>query len=372
MISRKDLERLAALKSDEGIVSAYVRIDPKLVYDRQAHAAQFKGAVRAYLRGKDGDHRAAALERESGRILKLLEDTPPNGRGVAVFACGPAGIWEVLTLRVTVPSFVDVGPTPSIEVLTRILDEYPRLAVAVVQRDHARIYLSDQREAQEQATVDSEVPGRHEQGGWAQARFQRHIEVHVQRHLKEVVDEIEKLYYERPYRRLAVGGSPEAVDEFVKMLPDPVARRVVGTFPVDLKHDTETEILERARALGDDAERRQERDLVRQAVDAAGAGGRGVAGVENTFRAVAEGRVHVLLVAGDLALEGAVCGSCGHLAAAAFERCPDCGGAGEPVPNVVERTVERAFLAGAQIETVLGDARDTLLEHGGLAAVLRY
>lgn len=371
MITRKDLERLAALKSDEGIVSAYIKVDPKLAYDRQSNAAQFKGAVRTYLRGKSGG-RQAALDRESGRILKFLEDRPPQGRGIAVFACAPAGVWETLTLRVTVPSFVDVGPKPAIEVLARILDEYPRLAVAVVQRDQAHIYLSDQREKQEQAAVASEVPGRHDQGGWAQARFQRHIEVHVQRHLKEVVDEIEKLYYDRPYSQLAVGGSPEAVDEFVKMLPDPVARRVVGTFPVDLKHDTEMDVLERARALGGDAERRQERGLVRQAVDAAGAGGRGVAGVENTLRAVVEGRVHVLLAAGDLALEGAACESCGYLAAAAFDRCPDCGGAGQPVVNVVERAIERAFLAGAQIETVLGDARDTLLQHGGLAAVLRY
>lgn len=372
MISRQDLERLAAFKSTDGVVSAYVRIDPKLVYDRQAHAAQFKGAVRAFLRGNTDGRRQAALERESPRILRYLEDRLPAGRGLAIFACQPSGLWEVITLDVPVPSFVDVGPTPSIEVLARVLDEYPRLAIAIVQRDAARIYLSEQRSAQEEASIESEVPGRHDQGGWAQARFQRHIEVHVQRHLKEAADALEKVFYQRPFARLVVGGSPEAVDEFLELLPDPIARRVVGTVPVDLKHETEEAVLERARQAGDEAERKSEIELVERALDAAASGGRGAAGLQETLQAVAEGRVHTLLVADGFTAEGASCPACGYLSAAPLASCPACGSPTEPAPDVVERAVERAFLAGAHIESVLGPARGKLLEHGGLAAILRY
>ena len=374
MISRKDVERLAAFRSDDGVVSAYVRIDPKLVYDRQAHAAQFKGAVRAFLRANKNGAWQAVLERESGRILRFLEERLPSGRGLAIFACQPAGLWEALTLQVPVPSFIDVGPSPSIEVLARILDEYPRFAVVVVQRDAARIYLSEQRQADAGAVVEvtSDVPGWHDQGGWAQARFQRHIEVHVQRHLREVADELERLFYERPFSRLTVGGSPEAVDEFLALLPEPVARCVVGTFPVDLKHDSEEAVLERARQVGDEAERRSEAELVTRALEAAASGGRGAAGLDETLRAVAEARVHTLLVADGLVREGAVCPACGHLAAEPVPRCPLCGAEAEAVSDVIERAVERAFLAGAHIETVLGPARQRLLENGGLAAILRY
>ncbi len=372
MISRQDLERLAAFKSDEGVVSAYVRIDPKLVYDRQAHAAQFKGAVRAFLRANKNGWRETVLERESGRILKYLEDHLPSGRGIAVFSCQPAGLWEAISLDVTVPTFVDVGTTPSIEVLTRVLDEYPRLAIAIVQRDAARIYLSEQRHAEEEAAIQSEVPGWHDQGGWAQARFQRHIEVHVQRHLKEAADELEKLFYARPFARLVLGGSPEAVDEFLGLLPNPIAQRVVGTVPVDLKHETEEAILERARQAGAEAERRSEIELVERALNAAASGGRGVAGLQETLQAVAEGRVHTLLVPEGFTAQGASCPACGYLAATLLDRCPACGAAADPAPDVVERAVERAFLAGAHIETALGPAREKLLERGGLAAILRY
>jgi hypothetical protein len=33
MISRKDLERLAALRSDQGVLGVYLKIDPQLRYD---------------------------------------------------------------------------------------------------------------------------------------------------------------------------------------------------------------------------------------------------------------------------------------------------------------------------------------------------
>ena len=35
------------------------------------------------------------------------------------------------------------------------------------------------------------MPGRHSQGGWSQARYQRHIEHLVQQHLKTVGDELD-------------------------------------------------------------------------------------------------------------------------------------------------------------------------------------
>ena len=46
MISRQDLERLATLKSDHGILSAYLRLDPRLRFVRQQAASQFKGALK--------------------------------------------------------------------------------------------------------------------------------------------------------------------------------------------------------------------------------------------------------------------------------------------------------------------------------------
>ena len=246
MLSHKELTRLAALKSEDGILSTYIKVDPQLMYDRGHPLAQFKGAVKRFTRRANNARRLATLEREKERVLRFLEGWEPSGRGLVIFSCQPAEIWEVLSLDVPVPSFVDADTTTNTAFLVRVLDEYPRFVVALVQRDRARIYIAEQRSARERAEITSGVPGRHDQGGSAQARFERHIEFLALEHLKKVADELEQLYYERPFNRLAVGGTEEAVKELVKTLPQQLSRRVIGTFAVDFKHETEEAMLERA------------------------------------------------------------------------------------------------------------------------------
>ncbi len=372
MISHKELERLANLRSDEGVLSVYLKIDPQLRYDRNQAATKFKGALKRFQRTSVDENLSSVADREKDRVLSFLEEGPPSGRSLAIFSSQPSGIWEVVSLDVMVPTSVSVDTTTHTSLLMQVLDEHPRFVVAVVQRDRAAIYTSEQRTADKEAEIVSAVPGRHDQGGWAQARFQRHIEFHVERHLKKVVDEIEDLFYERPFNRLVVGGSDEAVNELIGMLPDPLSRRVVGTFPVDLKHQTEEEVLDQARQVLREEERRSEEDLIKQIVSSAESGGRGAAGIEPTISAVSEGRVHVLAVADGVTTGGFACQTCDYLSTQEFAQCPVCGGDGEPIPDVIERAMEKAYSTGARVEIVFGEAREWLLARGGLGAVLRY
>jgi peptide chain release factor subunit 1 len=372
VISHKKLERLAELRDDAGIVSLYLNVDPKLMYDRVHPAAAFKGALKRFLRRTRSERWLEAVHREKDRILRELSDWQPRGRGLVIFACEPAGIWEVLSLEVAVPTLMTVDTTTQTAVLAQILDEYPRFVVAVVQKDRALVYTAEQGTAEEMHAIRSNVPGRHDQGGWSQARFQRHIESKVSGHLKKVTEELEKLYYEQPYNRLAIGGGEEAVIELRKMLPEPVSRRVIGTFPVDLKHESEEAILEKARRLRDEDERRSETETVGRVIDAAKSGGQGAVGVERTLEAIRQERVRTLLVADGLELEGVACVACDHFDIQAIETCPICGGATESTVDVLDRAVEKAYLSGATVDTVFGEARDTLMEDGGVGALLRY
>ena len=372
VMSPEQLERLAALRSDDGILTVYLKLDPQLRYDRLQASEKFRGALKRFLRGLTDDRWRTVAEREKDRVQRFLETETPSGRGLAIFSSQPAGIWHVVSLDVTVPSFVSADATTNTSLLVQVLDEYPRFIIAVVQRDHAALYTSEQRAAEEQAEITSVVPGRHDEGGWSQARFQRHIEFHVQQHLKKVVDEIKALFEKRPVDRLVVGGAEEAVSELLAMLPEPLSRRVVGTFPVDLKHQTEEELLDQARQVLRDDERRSEEELIAKLVDSAESGGRGVVGIEPTVSAAREGRVHVLAVADGVAKEGWECQSCDYFTSEKLDRCPACGGDVEPIPDVIDRAVERAYLTGAHVEAVFGEAREWLLARGGLGAVLRY
>jgi peptide chain release factor subunit 1 len=372
MISRSDLDRLAALRSDAGIVSVYVGIEPRLRYDWSQHEKKFRGAVKRFLRRAGTAFARSAVEREERRILEALRDSEPKGRGLALFVSSLGEVWERFELAVRVPTFVDVDVTPNTALLARVLDEYPRLVVAVVQRDRAAVYVGEQGRARQDAEVESEVPGRHSQGGWAQARFQRHIEAHVAKHLDKVVAELHDLYYRGPSYRLVIGGTEATVAELERMLPEAVARRLIGSIRVDFKHETEDALLERARAAMHEDERRRERELVDRVVSAAEAGGRGTIGIEGTVEAAREGRIDTLLLADGVTLEGSTCLECEYFASGPFERCPACGSGSEVTSDIVERVVERALLSGATVETALGEGREWLLARGGLGAVLRF
>jgi peptide chain release factor subunit 1 len=372
MITKKELDRLADLRSERGILSVYVKIDPRLRYDHGQAAAKFKGALKRFQRTSDDENETSVADREKDRVLKFLEKDAPRGRSLAIFSSQPADIWEVVDLDVMVPTAVNVGTTASTSLLMQVLDEHPRFVVAVVQRDRATIYTLQQRSADEEAEIQNPVPGRHGQGGWAQARFQRHVEFHVERHLKKVVDEVEELFYKRPFNRLVVGGSEEAINDLVSMLPEPLSRRMIGTFRVDLKHQTEEEVLDQARQVLRDEERQSEEDLIKQIVDSAESGGRGATGLEATISAVREGRVHILAVADGISSKGFACQRCDYISTQEFGQCPVCSGDAEPIRDVTERAMEKAYSTGAQIEVVFGEAREWLLARGGLGAVLRY
>ena len=312
-----------------------------------------------------------ALERESSHVLNFLSNWEPSGRGLVIFSCRPEALWEVLSLEILVPNLVDVDTTTKTGILAGTLEEFPRFVVAVLQRDQARIYIAEQGTSEEQVAFTSDVPGQHKQGGRSQMRFQRHIDFHVAEHRKKVADEIAKLA-ETGSLTLALGGTDEIVDEMVKTLPEPIARTVIGRFPVDYKHDTEQQILERAELAWKNRQQFEEIKLVDQVFDAAKSGMRGVLGIESTLSALVEEKVRTLLIPDGLGIEGSVCTRCDYFSAQDFKGCPLCGGDAEH-RDVTDRAVEKAILTGAEVEVVsASDARDRLLGEGGLGALLRY
>jgi peptide chain release factor subunit 1 len=371
MISRQDLERLASLKSEYGILTAYIRLDPQLRFVRQQAASQFKGALKAAQRRIKEGRWKDALDRESSHILDFLSNWEPAGRGLVIFSCRPDSLREVLPLEFSVPNLVDIDTTTKTGILAQTLEEIPRFVVAVLQRDKTRIYIAEQGVSEQQSQLASEVPGQHKQGGRSQMRFQRHIDFHVTEHLKKVADELERLAETSPFE-LVLGGTDEIVNETLAILPEPITRRVIGKFPVDYKHDTEQQIFERAELVCKNREQFAELNLLDQVVEAAKSGRRGVLGVEPTLSALMEEKVRTLLIANGLAITGSVCTRCDYLSEKTFKICPLCGADAEQ-RDVTDRAVEKAILTGAEAEVVSSsEARNRLLAEGGLGALLRY
>jgi peptide chain release factor subunit 1 len=371
-ITRQEIERLAQLRAEAGILSASIKIDPRLGYERNQPDQKFKGAYSRFLRTADEVARGVA-ERERDRVLEFLRGWQPRGRGLVIYSSTPAGIWEVHPLRVMVPTWVSVANTPDTAFLARVLNEYPRMAVVMLDGGDARIYLAEQGSDREVDELDVELPNRHDQGGWSQARYARHVEFHRSAHLREVADRLQDVYYERPFDRLVLVGVDEPVKEFESLLADPIRRRLIGHINVDFKQENDDQIIERVQELNREHERKAEEELVTRIQGFADAGGRGTLGLDDTLMAIVEGRAQEVAIAEGMTQDGSVCLNCDYLSAHKFERCPVCSSSEvEDLPDIVERAIECAHIKGATVNEVFGGGRESLLARGGIGAVLRY
>jgi peptide subunit release factor 1 (eRF1) len=202
-------------------------------------------------------------------------------------------------------------------------------------------------------------------------RFQRHIEVHVAKHLEKIAGELKRLVQAQRCQ-LAIGGQEEIVDELLQKLPQPIAEKFIGRFPINHKHDTERQILERAEAVWQQREQFESGKRVDQVLDAAKSKDRGVVGVEPTLSALSQEKVRVFLLADGVAIQGTACLRCDYFSSQPFESCPVCGGEAQH-RDLTDRAVEKALLTGASAEVVADSpSRDRLLAEGGVGALLWY
>lgn len=373
-LDRELLRKLADWPTDAvPVTSLYLDVDGRRHPRRTDYLLRLDDLVRrgrAAAEGYGRDVRRSVVG-DLKRIQDFVrEEFQRKGiRGLALLSSSGAGQWQEVTLSRPVRDRVVVGPRPHLLPLEALLETYESFCTVIADRERARLLVSTMGETEEISEILDEVPGWHDQGGWAQARHQRHIREHAQRHFKHVADALLRLRERGRFDHLILAGPDEAVADLERELHDWVSRTVVArtSLPMSASPD---EVLQRSLAVEEALEREQEHEaVVRLASEAAGGTGRAVAGLERTLAALEAGRVEMLLVLSDLDEPGARCPSCGHLDTRRGP-CPACGAEMQPTPDVVEEAVESALRQRCRVETV-GEAPE-LADLGGIGALLRF
>lgn len=374
-----DRERIRALAGwDTGglpVTTLYLDVDGRRRPRRRdfvRRAEDLAGAARERARGLDRAARRS-VEADAERIRSFVgEGLERRGavRGLALFSCSAAGRWEAVELAHPVRDGVRVGARPHLVPLEALLELAETFCTVLVDRERARIFLSSLGEIEEVSRLLDDVPGRHDQGGWAQARLQRHIEDHVLRHLKHVADTLLRLQRSRPFDHLVLAGPEEAEAELERELHDYLRRRILGRVSLPMTASADA-VVERVSHLELELEGRREREAVdRLLSEAEGGTGRAVTGMAATLGALEANRAEVLVLSEDLGASGVRCERCGHLAARADGPCEACGGPVVPVPDLVEEAVELALRHRTRVETVADG--EPLARVGGIGALLRF
>ncbi|MGH2660263.1 MAG: Vms1/Ankzf1 family peptidyl-tRNA hydrolase [Actinomycetota bacterium] len=354
------------------ITSVYLTVDGRRYPRKSDYDVRLDELLRRARAQAEGLSNPAvrSVESDLGAIRSYVHDEFERGdtRGLALFSAHAAGLWEEVRLprpvhdRVTVASAADVLP------LEQALETYRSLCMALVDYEKARLFLSELGRVEEVTAVWDEVPGRHDQGGWAQMRMQRHVDDHRQRHLKRVAEALFRLLKRRPFEALVLAGPAEARLELQRNLHPYLRARVRAGLTLAMTA-TVDEVAAACLAVEEELERGAETVKVEALKEAVDSGGRAVTGLAETLAALAEGRVGELVVSLDLAASGLSCPSCGRLTDHG-SKCPTCGTKMEAVPDVVEAAVALALRQGCRVQTVVD--RDGLAHHGGIGALLRF
>ncbi len=366
------LRKLADWSTDGfPVTSLYLDVDGRRHPRREDFLTRMEDLLKAVDdEALEKEHRRS-VDADVARIRSFVRDEFERDgvRGLALFSSSGAGLWEDVSLPQPVRDGIEIGTRPRLLPLEALLERFETFCTVVADRERARILYAAAGRIEEVTQVVGDVPGWHDQGGWSQARFQRHIRDHAQRHLRRVSEMLLSLARRRPFDRLILAGADELVAELERELHDYVRRKVVErtTMPITV---TAAEVLEHCLRV----EVRLEADREAEAVDrlsheVRAATGRVVSGLKDTLAALEAGRVEVLVVAYDLRQEGVRCDACGHLDTEG-ERCAVCGGRLAREDQLVEHAVESALRQRCRVETVAGAPR--LHEIGGIGALLRF
>jgi peptide chain release factor subunit 1 len=395
MVTPEQIEQLRSFESPKfPVVSLYLDTDPTRV-EKRGYIIAAKNILKELERKLDDRAKRKAFQDDVASILYFLEsETNPSARGVAIFSCKAQGLWQVYRLPVSVPNKGHVGPTPYIQTLLDVLDEYERYAVVLLDKEKVKLFTVYLGEIEERQLEADMMPKKHKQGGWSEVGYQRakpgvnrpqgaggmgsfghdvqaHHEAHVQWHIKHIIELLSEELNHHSFDRIIVAGTEEALAEFNRLLPGDLKERVVGSFSAEM-FASPADILRETMAIEERVEREKELQIVNSLVEATLKGSNGVLGLDDTLMALQEGRIYTLVVNFDLTAQGRRCLGCGYLTAILADKCPVCGADMEQVENVVDLAVQTARDRGAQVEFVRGAAAEVLRGYGGIGGVLRF
>jgi peptide subunit release factor 1 (eRF1) len=373
MTLAEQIVRLSKLKASTGsVVSVYLNTQWTDEHQRER--------TRLFLKGELRRAREATLEEDLAEALDWIETegealisqtNHADAHGVALFA-GPAlGLREVIPVRAPLENVVVVADRPFLRPLVAIGGETPPTLVVFIDAESARLVPVLDAGPGEEVRLDSEVPGHHRRGGWAQlalGHYQRHIEERRGRHLEAVADALGRVVEEHSVERIVIAGSGDGTAAFRRALPSTVAARVAGIVS-GRRHEAASELVARAGELIGRVAAQEVDAAVDALLTVAAKGGYAAASLEGVLEAVRRGAVDRLYLLRDFRERGRACTACAALQPGDVARCRLCHQATASV-ELGEVMVTRTIAAGGIVTMV--DAHAALGAVGGVTARLRF
>jgi peptide chain release factor subunit 1 len=376
-ITWEQLRELAAFRAQHGCaISLYVDLDPSdapTAQDVQTRVSSLValGERLAEERKASLNHQQRhALHADLERIRRWFDDgfDRQGARGVAVFAASLDNVWSTLSLSDPVGDEVKLNVELYLAPLARLAGRGDRTLVGVVSRERGEVYRLSGLQLVALADETTDVPGRHDQGGWSQSRYERHIDEIVERHWRRVAETLEACARKLRNPRVILVGAEDMRTDFESLLSHDVRSHLIGWTAVEAHADA-PQVYEAVKPVLETWRGEREVEVLERWREEAGRNGRAATGWQQTLEAASDGRVDLLLVQDGVDHAAYQCPACGR-AQMTNGSCPLDGTTMESRDDGVDLAVHQTLAHGGTVHVIVD--RQDLLPVGGLAALLRF
>lgn len=378
MITREGIRELAQFHFDDEpgcTLSFYFQPRTPQNKSHREEAILAKDLVRGALREAEKGGKNSAARADLHRILALAEGLHGNqARAKAVFACGSRNFWREFDLPPQLPGTqLFVNRRFHLKPLALLLGAQPRVAVALVSRQRARLFDFRLDELKEREGLFHAVPRRGRSdgfNGYDAGHAERRVDDEALHHFKYVAQRLKDEADKGGWEKLILGCQDNHWPEFEPHLHPYVKQRLLGRFSTDVSTATNDHIREHASRIMLEATAQRRLSLVREVLNQAKSNHHGVTGLRRVLRSLELGEVQTLLIGDGYKAHAVECTGCGHLDCHMVRLCPACGRETREMDNVCDAIIANAIRLDIELLYVKDDAEFD--QAGNIAALLRF
>ncbi len=257
--------------------------------------------------------------------------------------------------------------------IAQLLGAFPRLGVVLVDRHRARLFDLRLGELTEREDLFHPLTRRGRSDGFAgydAGHAERRVADEARQHFKAVVEAIKDLLEKGIVEKWILGCTETHWPQFEAQLHPYIAQKFLGRFSADVAHVTREEIRTQAERIFASTQAKRSEETVRETIDQARSGNRGVTGLRRVLRSLELGEVQTLLVGQNYHAQAVECSGCGHLDAHLVTFCPVCGRQTREVVDVGEAVLPWVIRHNAELFYVKDDPEFDKV--GSIAALLHF
>jgi peptide chain release factor subunit 1 len=304
-------------------------------------------------------------------IVKRIEEELETGwpaEGAEALAVFAGDDWfRLIKLPRPVEPAVKVNEVPMLEPLAEMI-EPETWVVWLVNRQTARIMMGTPENLREIDDIEDLVHGKHQAGGWSQARYQRSVEQDVDNHLKHAAQRLEALFKKVHFDCLVVAPEEEIKSRVLDAVPPEVAPLLVDVIDVDIENSKPDEVADRLKEIVERRDALREKEALERLAEQLAKKGRATEGIAGVLTALNEQGVDTLVYDPRAHPSGTHCPTCGLLDPQARE-CPLDGTKMDVHEDMLDLILDRTIAQAGELLPIKHHKVDV---KDGIAALTRF